>query len=170
MNDTAVFEATVPVFRHYLRCVKLLLTRLSDEHEPLLEERLATHAFTASEHLQTAIGFIPRTVLPLLGKEVSGSEHIALCRVDLLRLVDDTHARLRNVTREEFDGASRRVIRHTAGAAELSQSATIFATTFALPNFFFHFSMAFAILRQGGANIGKADFDGQHRYAADFHF
>ncbi len=41
MNGAAVFEATVPVFRHYLQCVKLLLTKLS-EHEPLLEERLAT--------------------------------------------------------------------------------------------------------------------------------
>lgn len=170
MNDAAVFEATVPVFRHYLQCVKLLLTKLSDEHEPLLEERLATHAFTASEHLQTAIGFIPRTVLPLLGQEASDSEDETLGRDDLVRLVDEAGTLLRSVTSGDFDGASSRVIRHTAGAAELSQSATTFATTFALPNFFFHLSMAFAILRHGGAKIGKGDFDGQHRYAADFHF
>ncbi len=170
MNDTALFEATVPVFRHYLECVKLLLTKLSDEQEPLLEERLATHTFTASEHLQTAIGFIARTVQPLLGGDVSGSEHQVLSRSDLVRLVDQTDTQLRNMAVGDFDGASARVIQHTAGAAELSQSATTFVTTFALPNFFFHVSMAFAILRHGGANIGKADFDGQHCYAADFHF
>ena len=47
MNDAAVLVTTARVFRHYLQCAKMLLTKLSDEHEPLLEERLTTHAFTA---------------------------------------------------------------------------------------------------------------------------
>ncbi|MGQ7848040.1 DUF1993 family protein [Granulosicoccus sp. 3-233] len=76
--------------------MKRLLTRISDEHEPLLEQRLSTHAFTASEHLQAAIGFVP-------------------------------------------------------------------------PNFLCHFFMVFTIFRQGGAKIGKADFDEPHRNAADLH-
>jgi hypothetical protein len=35
-----------------------------------------------------------------------------------------------------------------------------FLTGFALPNFFFHASMAYALLRQGGVDIGKMDFLG----------
>lgn len=70
----------------------------------------------------------------------------------------------------DFTGASERTVRHTAGEAELEQDAATFVTLFALPNFFFHLGMAFAILRHGGAVIGKADFDGQHVYPAGFRF
>jgi len=65
-------------------------------------------------------------------------------------------------------GASARTVRHTAGSADPSQDAVTYATLFGLPNFFFHLGMAFAILHQGGVDIGKADFDGQHVYAVGF--
>jgi len=170
VNDAAVFEATVPVFKHYLQCVEMLLTKLSDDHVPLLQEGLTTHAFTASEHLHTAIGFVTRTVFPLQGLEAYDSEDETLGRDDLVRLATETRTLLLNLTPADFDGASSRVILHTAGTAKLNQSATTFATVLGLPNFFFHLSMAFAILRHGGVEIGKGDFDGQHLYPANFHF
>jgi len=37
-------------------------------------------------------------------------------------------------------------------------SATAFLTGFAIPNFFFHVSMAYAVLRAQGVNVGKSDF------------
>jgi hypothetical protein len=37
-----------------------------------------------------------------------------------------------------------------------------------MPNFLFHASMAFAILRANGIEIGKADFDGLHDYPPGF--
>ena len=39
-----------------------------------------------------------------------------------------------------------------------------YATHYALPNFFFHLSMAYAILRHLGVAVGKPDFDGWHVY------
>jgi hypothetical protein len=35
---------------------------------------------------------------------------------------------------------------------------------YALPNFFFHLSMVYALLRQQGLPLSKADFDGWHVY------
>ena len=170
MNDSALFEATVPVFRHYLQRIETLLMELPDAQEPLLRTRLADHAFSASEHIQTAVGFTSRTVMPLTDREAIEPGDVEASRDDLIRLSRDSGERLATVTAADFGGASERIIRHVAGTAELAQDATTFVTLFMLPNFFFHFGMAFAILRGGGAVIGKGDFDGQHRYAVDFHF
>ena len=41
---------------------------------------------------------------------------------------------------------------------------------YALPNFFFHYSMVYAIARQAGVEIGKSDFDGYHDYPVGFTF
>jgi hypothetical protein len=35
---------------------------------------------------------------------------------------------------------------------------------FGLPNFYFHLALAHAIARANGVRLGKADFDGLHRY------
>ena len=170
MNDSALFEATVPVFRHYLQRIEMLLTELPDAQEALLHTRLADHAFSASEHLQTAVGFASRTVMPLMSQEALEPDDVETSRDDLIRLSHESGEWLATVTAADFGGASERIIRHEAGTAELAQDATTFVTLFMLPNFFFHFGMAFAILRGGGAAIGKEDFDGQHRYGASFRF
>jgi len=41
---------------------------------------------------------------------------------------------------------------------------------YAVPNFFFHLTMVYAIARQAGVPIGKADFDGFHAYPPGFRF
>lgn len=68
MNDAALFYATVPVFQHYAERIGTPLSVLPDEHSTWLEQRLAPNALTAGEHLQTALGFVSRTVFPLLGR------------------------------------------------------------------------------------------------------
>ena len=166
MNDAALFEATVPVFRHYLRRVEALLSKLSDEEASALRHALAPDAFSAAGHVACACGFVARTVPPLLGRAVPVREGGAEGREAALALVRESAASLDGLTAADFAGAARRRIRHVAGEAALEQDATTFVTLFALPNFLFHASTAFAILRRAGVDIGKADFDGQHVYAA----
>ncbi len=71
---------------------------------------------------------------------------------------------------EAFEGAETRRVQHRAGFAELDQSGREYLTLFGMPNFMFHLSMAFAILRQNGVEIGKADFDALHDYPHGFRF
>ena len=171
MDDAGLYEATVPVFRHYLGRVDVLLDGLPPEaRNALLGQRLAPHAFTAAEHLATAHGFSVRTVFPLLGRAIPDVADETTDRDGLARFGRELRELLDGIDVADFAGASTRVVRHTAGEAELAQDATTFVTLFALPNFFFHLGTAFAILRAGGADIGKADFDGQHVYAAGFRF
>ena len=57
-----------------------------------------------------------------------------------------------------------RVVHDTAGHARLALGADEFLFQYALPNFFFHTSAAYHILRQRGLAVGKATFDGFHVY------
>lgn len=60
-----------------------------------------------------------------------------------------------------FDGAETRRVELRFPGVELNFEGAGYLTSFALPNFYFHLSMAYAILRQAGASLGKRDFLGQ---------
>jgi hypothetical protein len=60
----------------------------------------------------------------------------------------------------DFDGAEDRPIELKVGPRTLNFTGTSYIATFALPNFFFHVTTAYAILRHNGVPIGKADFLG----------
>ncbi len=59
-----------------------------------------------------------------------------------------------------FEGAASRPVQVKSRLGELNFDGQGYATTFALPNFFFHASMAYAILRASGVPIGKSDWLG----------
>jgi hypothetical protein len=70
----------------------------------------------------------------------------------------------------DFAGINTLRVHTTAGFAELNLPAWEYFQMYAVPNFFFHYSMVYAIARQGGVPIGKSEFDGYHRYPAGFAF
>ena len=63
-------------------------------------------------------------------------------------------------TKADFDGMETRTLSLPRWEGKTMTAANYF-TEHALPNFFFHISMAYAILRHNGVDIGKRDFLGQ---------
>lgn len=59
-------------------------------------------------------------------------------------------------------------IQDKAGFREIRMCAPEFVAEFALPNFFFHMSMVYAIAKKIGLNLTKGDFDGIHQYPDGF--
>ena len=155
-----MYQASVPVFRHYL-------SRISGMVEAVGPEALNTQiadAFPASQQFSTAAGFALRIACPLAGREVPDLPQALGPRLAVAR------AMLGAMAPTDFDGAETRVIRHRAGFAELEQTGADFLHLYGLPNFFFHLSMGYAGLRLAGVPLGKADFDGFHSYPPEFHF
>ena len=170
MDQTSLFQSTVPVFRHYLGRLDAILAQLSRGDAAVLGERLAPDMFTAGEQFSTAQGFVLRTVFPLIGAATPALSTEDSSAAGLRARSAEVRGLLDGVIEEQFAGAAQRVIRHTAGQAELTQTGAEFVTLYALPNFFFHYCMGYAVLRQQGVALGKADFDGHHRYAPGFRF
>ena len=63
-----------------------------------------------------------------------------------------------------LNGAAERMIDSQAGDALVSLPGAPFLHQYAMPNFFFHVTSAYAILRSHHVALGKADFDGWHAY------
>ena len=60
-----------------------------------------------------------------------------------------------------FEGAETRRVELRFPGVELNFEGQGYLTSFALPNFYFHLSMAYAILRHLGVPLGKRDYLGQ---------
>jgi hypothetical protein len=170
MNDAPpLYAASVSVFRRHLDLTRRLLDRVAGR-EALLGARLAPDMFTCGQQIATASGFALRTAFPLAGLQVPVLEDPPPDRSGLKRRIAATQAALEGLDPAAFAGAAARRIRHRAGFADLEQDGGAFLHLFGMPNFLFHTTMAFAILRAEGLEIGKADFDGLHDYPPGFRF
>ncbi|MGL4311407.1 MAG: DUF1993 family protein [Paracoccaceae bacterium] len=165
----ALYTASVPVLRHYLDRIEGMLERVQGR-EALLLARLAPDMFTCGQQFATAMGFALRASYPLAGRPVPDAPDAGMDRIGLLRRLVSTRAALDGLVPDDFIGADARMVSHRAGFAELSQTGAEYLHLFAMPNFLFHTTMGFAILRGQGVEIGKADFDGLHDYPHGFRF
>lgn len=79
---------------------------------------------------------------------------------DLQTLVKHAVSELGKATREEINGFEGRDLEFKAGSYSKPYIAQVFLTTFSVPNFYFHATTAYNILRMKGVPVGKGDFLG----------
>ena len=166
MTDEFLFEATVPVLRYFLGRISEILDLVDNDR--LLQHTLAPGGFACGDHLGLAQGFSLRAVCPLIADKQPDLEVSGATVSDLKTSQQVVSGYLDKVTPGEFAGASSRSIEHVAGEAHIRQSATDYVLIFAMPNFYFHLTMAYASLRAQGVDIGKGHFDGIHKYRPGF--
>ena len=164
-----LYTASVPVFRHYLERAGGLVD-IASGGPAWLTARLAPDMFNTAEQIATAASFALRGTYPLIGQAAPDFPDLGMDVHGLKSRLAFADDHLRRMSPEDFEGAGTRTVNHRAGFAELEQPCDAYLTHFAMPNFIFHLSMAFAILRHSGAEIGKADFDGLHDYPHGFRF
>ena len=164
-----LYTASVPVFRHYLAQAGRLVDRAAAE-PGLLDARLAPDMFTGAQQFATAAGFALRGAFLLIGRDVPDFPKSAMDAEGLKARIAFADGQLAALPPDLFEGAGDRRIEHRAGFAELEQSGADYLHLFSLPNFFFHLCMGFAVLRNAGVDMGKADFDALHDYPHGFQF
>ena len=79
---------------------------------------------------------------------------------DLHARVQKTIAFLKTLNAEQFDGAETRAIELKFPNATVDFVGKDYFLKFVIPNFYFHYTTAYAILRHNGVQIGKRDFLG----------
>ena len=124
-----------------------------------LSLRLAPDQFAFARQVQTACDTAKLVAARLTGKE-------APSHPDTEQSLDELRARVAAVvdylagfSAKDFEGASTRVITQPRWEGKVMSGADYFLEH-GLPNFFFHFTHAFAILRHNGVDIGKRDYLG----------
>lgn len=81
----------------------------------------------------------------------------------LQKQLSDARAELERVSREEVEGFVGKDCVFKFGEHALPFTAENFLLSFSVPNFFFHATTAYDILRQKGVPLGKRDFIGRLR-------
>jgi hypothetical protein len=81
----------------------------------------------------------------------------------LQKLVSDARGALEAVSREEVEGFIGKDCAFKFGERQVPFTAENFLLSFSVPNFFFHATTAYDILRQKGVPLGKRDFMGRLR-------
>lgn len=96
----------------------------------------------------------------LAGLEVPFYPDTETTIADLQERIARTIAFLRTIPDSAFDGAEARTITVKAGPRELTFPALQYLHGYAVPNFYFHMTTAYNILRSNGVDVGKVDFLG----------
>jgi uncharacterized protein len=159
-----IYTFTAPVFvkalgglRHVLEKAKAHCTKAGIEESDLLESRLAPDMFPLVKQVQVATDNTKGAVARLSGGEAPKFEDTETTIEELLARIDKTIEYVRSVPESNYAGAADRqvVLPYFNGKY---MTGFDYAREYAIPNVFFHISIAYALVRQAGADIGKADY------------
>jgi hypothetical protein len=126
----------------------------------LLGSRLAPDMFPLSRQIQIACDFGKSPIARLAGMEVPKFEDTETTIPEFKARIARTLDFVRSVAEDKLEGAATRQIEWKAGPNDMSMQGAPYFFGYVLPNFYFHLSMAYAILRHNGLDIGKKDFLG----------
>ena len=166
----SIHEQTVSAFSHSLRALSGLLDKARAHAEAhnydaanLLSARLFPDMFALTRQVQLATDFAKGGAARLAGVEVPKWE-------DREQSIDELQARvgkaldfLATLPPAAFDGAENRTIELNTPAGKLSFGGREFLLQWAIPNFYFHCTTAYNLLRHNGVPVGKFDFLGRPR-------
>lgn len=162
------YDASVPVFRQMLGNLSGLLQKAeahaadnSMDVSELLEARLAPDMFTFTRQVQIACDHAKGGVARLAGVELPKFEDTEKTVAELQERIRKTLDFVNSVSPEKFEGAEDRDIKLVFPWATYDFKGSRYLTYWALPNFFFHVTTAYDLLRHKGVAIGKADFLGR---------
>jgi len=169
--STLLHDASLPVFGRYLARLQRLLELAESfadahalAHPVLLDARLAPDMAPFATQVVITANFALRASFPLTGQAVPPFPACPPSFAGLHAHVSQVQAQLAMLLPADFDGAEARLLESQAGEAKITLPAPEFLFQYAIPNFFFHLSVAYALLRQQGVPLGKQDFDGFHAY------
>jgi hypothetical protein len=163
----SMYQASAPVFDKLLGNLAGILDKAATWAEGrkidptvLLNARLAPDMFALTRQVQIACDFAKGTCARLAGLEAPKYEDNETSFTELQARIARTRQYLATVKAAQVDGSEDRQIRFKAGPRELDFKGQAYLTGFAMPNFFFHYTMVYAILRHNGLELAKSDYIG----------
>jgi uncharacterized protein len=162
--------APTKIYIHYLKRLNALLNKIESFNEDLSCERLFPDMFPLLQQAKTAISFTLRSSCPLSRREIVSFNDNEYSFKSVYKEIDETIDYLENIPNDDFRHIEILKVNTAAGFADLSFEGEDYFLMYSLPNFFFHYTLVYAIARKNGVIIGKSDFDGYHKYPLGFSF
>ena len=157
----SAYQSTVPAFIAMLRNMSAWLDKAAAQKDEavLIDARLTPDMFPLSRQIQIASDAAKGAAARLTGAEAPAMTDTETSFAELKERCAKTIAFLESVDPAAYDaGLANEVVITFPNGAGLRFDGATFLNGFALPNFYFHASTTYAILRAQGVEIGKLDF------------
>jgi hypothetical protein len=165
--SVSMYEVSIPIFTLSLNNLAAILDKAAAHAEAkkvdpnvLPSTRLIADMLPLSAQIQIACDTAKGAAARLAGVEAPKHEDTEATIPDLRARVDKTLAFIKSIKPEQFANAETREIVLQFPQTTMKFTGLNYLTNFVLPNFFFHMTMAYALLRKNGVELGKRDFLG----------
>ncbi|MBB6094456.1 hypothetical protein HNQ60_003343 [Povalibacter uvarum] len=166
--NMSMYQASVPMFIHTLKNLRAILEKglayaEARKFDPniLAGSRLFPDMLPFSRQIQIASDAAKGAAARLAGIDPPKFEDTETTLPELIARIDKTLDFLKSVQPAQIDGSEEREITIKTPRQEFKFTGAVFLRHWAIPNFFFHVTTAYNLLRHAGVEIGKADYLGR---------
>jgi uncharacterized protein len=165
--SVSLYDVSIPVLALSLNNLSTILDKAVSHTEAkkvdpkaLPAARLIIDMLPLSAQIQIACDTAKGAVARLAGIEIPKHEDTEATLGELKARIAKTVEFIKSIKPDQMQGAETREITLQFPQSTLKFTGLNYLTNFVLPNFFFHVTMAYALLRKNGVEIGKRDFLG----------
>jgi hypothetical protein len=163
----SMYQASAPRFVHMLNQLSAMLDKAEAHAEAkkidpaaLTTFRLFPDMFPLSRQVQVCCDVSKGVVARLAGVEVPKHEDTEQTFAELKARIAKTVAFINTIRREQIDGSDEKEIVVKLGKQEYRFKGMQYLLNYGHPNFYFHATTAYNMLRHNGVELGKKDFVG----------
>lgn len=163
----SVYDVTVPVFTRMLTNLLAIMDKAEANAAErkfdtlvLANARLSPDMIPFRGQVMIATDAVKGCVCRLAGKEVPSWPDTEETFPELRARIGKALELLATFTREDLEGGETRELTVKVGGKDVTMSGLELTMQRSLPNFFFHVTTAYAILRHNGVAVGKRDYLG----------
>ena len=164
----SMYQASAPVFVRMLNNLADILRKGADHAQAkkidpaaLLQARLYPDMFTLTRQVQIATDNAKGCVARLAGIDPPRYDDTESGFHELQGRIERTIAFVQSFKAEQIDGSEGRTVVLKVRDQSITFTGIAYLLNFALPNFLFHVTTAYDILRHNGVVLGKSDFLGR---------
>ncbi|AMC36009.1 DUF1993 domain-containing protein [Janthinobacterium sp. B9-8] len=166
----SMYTASVPVFKQLLTALADVLAKAEAHAEArkidpavLLQTRLYPDMFPLVRQVQIACDFAKSVPARLAGVDVPAYEDNEQTFAELQARIAKTLNLISELSAEQIDGsAALEIVLRPGTPKEKKLDGQTYLLSYGLPQFFFHVTTTYALLRHNGVDIGKRDFMGAY--------
>ena len=165
-----MYSASVPVFVQILGGLDAVLAKTEAhvaarkiEPDALLRARLFPDMFALTRQVQVACDFAKSVSARLAGVNVPAYDDSEQTFPELRERIARTLAFIQGLDAGQFAGSEgREIVLRPGTPKERKLDGQAYLLAYGLPQFFFHVTTAYALLRHNGVELGKKDFMGTY--------
>jgi hypothetical protein len=162
LMSLSMYQASIPLLVRGFDNLAAVLKKgeAHPDAATLVEARLAPDMFTLAGQIQRASDTAKGCAARLAGIDNPSFADTETTFAHLQERIAKTRDFLQSVKPAQIDGSEDKTISIKAGSSVMNFTGAGYLTTFAIPNFYFHVTTAYDILRHKGVEVGKMDYLG----------